>query len=284
MQVIKYHGLGNDFVVLLAPQAIEAKPLTQRSELATAICARGFGVGADGVMWAAASDVADVKMELINSDGSIPEMCGNGIRCLAKYVVDELGHAGPFLDVETPGGVRRCVPTLGPNGRVQTVRVNMGAPSFERAIVPMTGDGSAVDVDVPLAERRFVATGVNTGNPHMVIFGDSRVQTAKRWGPELTVHPLWPSGANVEFAEVMPNGEIHTTVWERGCGLTQACGTGATAVAAAAIKRGLAAFETPITVRLPGGPLTITVETDFAEAWMDGPATEVFRATLSDQP
>jgi diaminopimelate epimerase len=275
---IKYHGLGNDFAIFAGGMG-GAPPLTAAE--ARALCRRGAGVGADGVALARPSARAAVAMELTNSDGSLPEMCGNGLRCFVKYAVEELGLSDNPLLVETPGGLKPCWWTAGGDGKVTRVKVDMGAPTFARAAVPMTGTGDALEVDVPCGDRTFVATGVNTGNPHMVIFGDASLGTAKRWGPALTAHPMWPEGANVEFAALRADGAIDLTVFERGCGLTQACGTGATATAAAAIRLGRRAFDQPILVHLPGGELEITVAADFRTAWMEGPAVEVYRASIA---
>lgn len=281
MRFIKYHGLGNDFIVL--EPGPEAHTLLA-PDSARALCRRGFGVGADGVMTAGASDVADLAMLLVNSDGSTPEMCGNGIRCFAKFAVDVLGHTSNPLRIETPGGVKACAWRLGPDGRVAMVRVDMGSPSFERARVPVQGGGEALEIPVESQGRRFIATGVNTGNPHMVIFGDADRELARRHGPDLTAHPLWPEGANVEFAEVLGPDHLRVAVWERGCGLTEACGTGATATVAAAVRRGHVAAGQPVTVTLPGGDLQITIAEDLHTAWMEGPATEVYRGELSLPP
>lgn len=278
---IKYHGLGNDFVIL-TPQTSAVPALTP--ERAAALCRRRFGIGADGVMTVdlpGARVDAHLTMRLINSDGSIPEMCGNGIRCFTKYAVDVLGRSENPLRVATPGGVKACRWSLGPDGAVARVEVDMGAPSFDRARVPMAGVGEAIDVEVPTDERVFVATGVNTGNPHMVIFGSSDRDLARAWGPRLTAHPLWTAGANVEFTEAVASDHLRVAVWERGCGLTEACGTGATAAAAAAVRHGLVAAETPITVSLPGGDLAITIGEGFTSARMAGPVTEVFRGVLA---
>lgn len=281
---IKYHGLGNDFIILTPDGGEDAPSLTP--ERARELCRRGFGVGADGAMTADPPPPgvdAHLTMRLVNSDGSIPEMCGNGIRCFVKYAVDELGRTDNPLRVATPGGVKACRWFSGPDGRVARVEVDMGAPSFERRRVPMQGDGDALDVEVSTEERAFTATGVNTGNPHMVIFGSSERDLARTFGPTLTAHPLWPEGANVEFTQVIAADHLRVAVWERGCGLTEACGTGATAAAAAAVRHGLARPETPITVSLPGGDLVITVAADFSTARMTGPATEVYRGVLSGE-
>ncbi len=222
-------------------------------------------------------------MELVNSDGSVPEMCGNGIRCFVKYAVEELGERRNPLAVETPSGVLEChwAGTPDNGATVSTVRVAMGAPSLRREDAGMLGSGSSADLHIECEGRSFDVTGVGTGNPHMVIFGDSSEATALAWGPRLTHHPWWPRGVNVEFADVRAPDHITVTVWERGCGLTQACGTGATATAAAAVARGLAPAGTPIRVTLPGGDLWITVAGDGSQAWMEGPAAEVFRGELT---
>jgi diaminopimelate epimerase len=277
-EFIKYHGLGNDFVIFLGGMA---NCDSFSTEQASAICARGHGMGADGVALARPSDTADVRMELINSDGSIPEMCGNGLRCFVKYAVDELQMKQNPMAVETNGGVRLCHWNTDHTGNVSSVRVDMGEAFWERSQVPMTGQGSSLGVTVEADGRSFLANGLNTGNPHMVIFGDADRDLAAQYGSLLTHHPMWPLGANVEFAKVHSSTHIQVSVWERGCGLTEACGTGATATVCAAVKLGKCAFNTPITVELPGGELTITVEDDFTRAWMEGPAVEVYRGRLA---
>ena len=279
MHFIKSQGLGNDFIIIEGGlQGADS----MSPEHARDLCRRGSGIGADGVMLARPSDVADVRMELTNSDGSIPEMCGNGLRCFVKHAVDDLGLEQNPLRVETNGGVKACGWTRAHRrGPVVRVRVDMGPPSFDRATIPMSGQGPAELVDVQVEGRSFSATGVNTGNPHMVIFGDADRDLARTWGPLLTCHPMWPLGANVEFAALSGPRSIEVSVWERGCGLTLACGTGATAVAAAAVRLGWMPFGDPITVRLPGGELDITIETDFETAWMDGPVVEVYRGRLT---
>ncbi len=306
MRFVKYHGLGNDFIVLL-PEPAAAAGLRLATglngTLAKSLCARGFGIGADGVMvLAPANDAAnDCAMELVNSDGSLPEMCGNGIRCLVKFAVDEAGQSAPPLSsraretgtlrVETPGGMRACSWTLGPDGRVASVRVAMGPARFGYPVVPLlpahSPDAPASDsgpIALEAGDRHFVGTPVNTGNPHFVTFGawgDDRRRVALACGPTLERHAAFPARANIEFAELGRDGAIDVTVWERGCGLTWACGTGATATAAAAVHAGLAPFDRPIRVTLPGGELTITIEKDFVQTWMEGPATEVFRGDIA---
>ncbi len=245
------------------------------------LCARGTGIGADGVMLARRSDRAALAMELMNSDGSVPEMCGNGLRCLVKYAVEELGLADNPLSVETGAGVLSCRWQRDEAGHVAHVEVAMGTPTFERSAVPMTGSGESVAIEIPVGDRALTATGVGTGNPHMVIFGDSSVETARALGPALTTHPMWPEGTNVEFTSIESATHLRVTVWERGCGLTRACGTGATAAAAAAVRLGHCPSDTPIRVSLPGGDLSIRIAADLSQAWMQGPATEVYRGRTS---
>ena len=278
MRFIKYHGLGNDFILLRG--GVIGEPSPSRDEV-VALCDRRFGIGADGVMLARPSERAALRMELVNSDGSVPEMCGNGIRCLVKYAVEELGLRADPLPVETLAGVLECHHGAGPGApTVHSVRVAMGTPRFERSEVPVAGTGDALRVEVAVEDRTFVATGVCTGNPHMVIFGDAGRELAGRYGPALSKHALWPRGANVEFTEVRGPTELRVTVYERGCGLTLACGTGATAAACAAVRLGRCQAGVPIAVDLPGGRLLITVAADLSQAWMEGPATEVFRGEL----
>jgi diaminopimelate epimerase len=274
---IKYHGLGNDFVLL--DGGLSGRPDPTLSEV-RALCARRTGIGADGVMLARPGVDADLSMTLINSDGTVPEMCGNGLRCLVKHAVDDLGLTANPLRVATGAGVLACRWRTDAAGDVDRVEVAMGPPTFERAAIPMLGDGSSVEVTVDAGGREWTATGVGTGNPHMVLFGDSSLETATTWGPILSTHPMWPRGANVEFTRVHSATHLEVRVWERGCGLTAACGTGATAAAAAAVKLGYSPAETPVVVTLPGGDLVIRVAADGHEAWMDGPAVEAYRGHL----
>ena len=276
---IKYHGLGNDFLIF--PTSLDDKtPIDP--VWAAQVCQRGTGVGADGIAIARSSETGDVMMDLINSDGSLPEMCGNGLRCFVMYAVKELGMTANPLAVETRGGIRMCHwrQPEGPDD-VFSVRVDMGPAHWDRPRIPMSDEGSTLHVSVEADGRSFEAHGVNTGNPHMVILGDADRSLTTRYGSHLTHHPVWLEGANVEFARVISPQEIEASVWERGCGPTEACGTGATATACVAVKLGHAPFETPITVHLPGGDLIITVEQDFVRAWMEGPAVETYRGSLS---
>jgi diaminopimelate epimerase len=294
LRFVKYHGLGNDFIVLVPPPET-GYALTP--DVAILLCRRGFSIGADGVMLVSPpSDgvAADVRMDLINSDGSLPEMCGNGIRCLVKHAVDRMGQRANPLRVETPAGVLDCYWTLHPTEAggpddpgsrgVATVKVAMGRPRFTLDEVPVATDHLIVAppfVVVPLGDRRIDGVPVNTGNPHFVVFGDASRERALADGPPLELNPAFPSRANIEFTEVVEDNHLRVTVWERGCGLTFACGTGATAATAAAIRAGFISGRGPVAVDLPGGRLAITVDPDFAAAWMEGPAELAFEGDVS---
>ncbi|HRE88488.1 MAG TPA: diaminopimelate epimerase [Myxococcota bacterium] len=279
MRFVKYHGLGNDFIVLVDG--------TPTPALASHLCRRGFSIGADGVMAVSppspgAEAHAHVRMDLINSDGSLPEMCGNGIRCLVKDAVDRLGYRQNPLLVETPAGVLACEWVAEERG-VARVRVAMSRPTFELEAVPadpLAGRLSGPWLELDLDSRPVIGLPVNTGNPHFVVFGDASRERALADGPRLENHPAFPKKANIEFAEALSPTHLKVTVWERGCGLTLACGTGATATTAAAIRAGLAAADTPVRVTLPGGDLLITVSADFSSAHMDGPVEKAFEGEV----
>lgn len=286
MRFVKYHGLGNDFIVLDSAAVITPA-------LARHLCQRGFSIGADGVMRVApaTSPGAHIAMDLINSDGSLPEMCGNGIRCLVKHAVDVLGQRHNPLVVDTPAGALACHWTADAHGKVASVRVAMGRPRFAAAEIPFD-TRHATDADaglrtVHLDGRAFTGLPVNTGNPHFAVFGDASRQTALAFGPGLEAHPAFPAKANIEFVEVLDAGHhadprLRVTVWERGCGLTFACGTGATAATAAALRLGHIAHGRGVQVELPGGTLVITIAPDFAEAFMDGPVALSFSGEVDD--
>lgn len=277
MRFVKYHGLGNDFIVL-----VDATPTP---ELASRLCRRGFSIGADGVMAVSPPSPgveADVRMDLVNSDGSLPEMCGNGIRCLVKDAVDRLGYRQNPLLVETPAGVLACEWSSDEHG-VARVRVAMSRPTFEPASVPVDPTQGRLDepwLELELDDRPVLGLPVNTGNPHFVVFGDASRERALSDGPRLELHPAFPRKANIEFVEVHSPTHLKVTVWERGCGLTLACGTGATASTTAAIRAGHAEADVPVRVTLPGGDLLITVSPDFSSAVMDGPVEKAFEGEV----
>lgn len=277
MIFFKYHGTGNDFLIVDARQG---RPAGLAPAAARLVCDRHFGVGGDGILLVETGTLAPWFMRVVNSDGSEAEMCGNGIRCVAKFIADHLGVTDNVIDIQTPGGVKRCRLTKGADGLVVSVAVSMGAPKFDRVLIPMDGTGPSNGVGVAAHGRGFVGNGVNMGNPHFVIFEYLDTAQADHFGSVLSRAPLFPAGTNVEFAKKVGTDHLALTVYERGCGLTLACGTGACATAVAAVNDGLVAAGRPVRIDLPGGPLEITVAPDLSDVTLDGPAVEVFQGEI----
>jgi diaminopimelate epimerase len=278
----KVQGLGNDFL-LVDVRAGEAGPSVQTPEAARALCDRHFGVGGDGVLVLAPPTVngADARMRVLNADGSEAEMCGNGIRCVAKHLVDrDPAFAGrDTVHIETLAGVLACRVFPGPDGRIATVAVAMGRPRLTRAELPMTGPADERTIELPFPDLDVRLTGVSMGNPHVVAFVDESGAAlrarAETLGPRLERHALFPQRTNVELAR-RHEGGIELVVWERGCGITLACGTGACATAVAACLTGRAEVGRELAVTLLGGTLGITVHDGFAGVTMRGPAALVY--------
>ncbi len=276
MRFVKVEGLGNDFVVLERPElagaALDAE-LAGLRERAVAICDRRTGVGADGLLVVAApvSAGALATMIVVNADGSRPQMCGNGLRCVALLLARSSGR-DRFV-VDTDAGRREVVvPDAAAGSEPGWIEIDMGPAVDTPRTVPAAADG-----------REFL--GVSMGNPHAIAFvkaPDDPEVLARMLGPGITGDPLYPEGTNVEFARVEEDGRIRLVVWERGAGLTSACGTGACATAAAAVRTGRVPGDAPIWVDLPGGPLRITVPADAsAGVRMYGPARVVFSGELA---
>lgn len=265
--IFKYHGLGNDFVV------VEADQWSAAPEFARELCDRHRGVGADGLLMVEPldprEDGAHARMTIFNRDGSRPEMCGNGIRCVARHLGEEAGLSDDPLVIQSDAGKRRCRIVDSQPGPWQ-VEVDMGrADVAARAHVLSVGDYSAE------------ATLVDMGNPHAVVFDRPSTATIDRVGRALNdAHPDFEEGVNVEFVEVVDARSLDVVVYERGVGRTLACGTGACAAAVAAAERDVGAGDGTIEVELPGGALRIRREAD--TVWMTGPVERVYRAELSD--
>jgi diaminopimelate epimerase len=285
----KVQGLGNDFVVVdlrgAATSSADAASV-QEPAVVRAICDRHFGVGADGVLAILPGATGVARMRVLNADGSEAEMCGNGIRCVAKVLYEsDPSLRRPVLQLDTGAGMLACEMTAR-EGNVDSVTVEMGRPRLTREEIPLApgGTGRALREAITAQGRTFRFTGVSMGNPHAVIFVDDLAEDlmtlATTYGPALEVAPTFPRRANIEFARVRADGQIDLVVWERGCGITLACGTGtcATVVAACLEERSTRGREVP--VHLPGGTLFITVATDDAGVRMRGPATTVFRSEL----
>ena len=284
---VKAEGTGNDFVVVdLRPGQPAARAGRSPEDPATVreICDRHFGVGADGVLAILPSTSGDARMRVLNADGSEAEMCGNGLRCVAKVLYEsDPALRRPTLRIETGAGVLTCTLEIAA-GVVTNVTEEMGRPRLTRSEIPLApgGETRALRETIRAREREFRFTAVSMGNPHAVIFvdGDEDLRAlAEIYGPVLEVADRFPRRTNVEFARVR-GSEIDLVVWERGSGLTLACGTGAcaTVVAACLEERLTPGAETP--VHLPGGTLSITVAPDYTGVRLRGPARIAFTGTL----
>lgn len=283
MRFAKYHGLGNDFLVVdLRTASASDAAAAQDPATVIKLCDRQFGVGGDGVLAVLPSAVADARMRVLNSDGSEAEMCGNGIRCVAIELATRGGFAGrASLAIETAAGVLDCAV----DG--SSVTVAMGAPRLTRGELPMTGPADERCIEQPLAiapEPAHPTTAVSMGNPHAIAFVASRAEAwrlARGIGPQIEHHAWFPRRTNVEFAHVVARDHLELVVWERGCGITNACGTGACATVVAAVLTDRASAGAPVRVELPGGALEITVLADLSNVLMKGPAVHVFDADVA---
>ena len=257
MKFTKMHGLGNDYLYVYGevPDNI--------AEISTKLSERHFGAGSDGMIFISRSDIADFKMRIFNADGSEAKMCGNGIRCVGKYVYDKGYTDKKFLSVETLSGIKYLTLQVTGN-KVKTVSVDMGkAEAFDP--VTLTVDGNEVYI-IP----------VSVGNPHAVIFTDD-IDSAPltTLGPKIERHEAFPDGVNVEFVKVISADKLRMRVWERGSGVTMACGTGACASVMAAISAKLCRYDEPVSVQLDGGTLKIQIGCDNT-VYMTGPAETIY--------
>jgi diaminopimelate epimerase len=281
MRFAKYHGIGNDFLIVDLRTASPAEAAAvQAPDRVIALCDRRFGVGGDGVLAVLPSATADARMRVLNSDGSEAEMCGNGIRCVAKELYDRGGVRKPEIAIETGAGRLICAIDA-EGGRARSVTVAMGAPRLLRGEIPMAGPPAerCIEQALELAGSARAITCVSMGNPHAVAFVDSRdaaMALASSLGTQVEHHAWFPNRTNAEFASVKHRREIDLVVWERGCGITLACGTGACATVVAAVVTGRADEATPVRVNLPGGSLEITVQAGLSGVAMRGPALHVF--------
>ncbi len=272
MRFTKLEGIGNDYIFFDCHEEQVNAP----QELARDICPRHFGVGADGIILILPSESADVGMRIFNADGSEAEMCGNGIRCLAKYVYDHGVCPKEELKVETGAGIRTVQVVLGDDGKVRAATVDMGTPGLTRAEIPMTGnpDEKVIGENLKVDGTDYEITCVSLGNPHCVIPVPNidRVPWQEA-GSRIEVHELFPRRTNVHFVEAVSRDEIMVTTWERGTGPTLACGTGASASCVA--MNLLGRTKRKIIAHLPGGDLELNWADD-DHVYMTGPAEEVF--------
>ena len=276
MKFTKMHGTGNDYIYV---NGFEEK-LENPSEAAVKLSDRRFGIGSDGLILILPSDVADCRMEMFNADGSIGKMCGNGIRCVAKYVYDSGLVKKDVLRVETRSGVKTLQLRV-EDGKVASVRVNMGQPELDPEKIPVLfSKDRMVDEEVYTPSGNvWRVTCVSMGNPHAVIFVDDvEGVNLPAIGPEMEKHAMFPERANIEFAQVTGPHEVQMRVWERGSGETLACGTGACACAVASVLTGKT--DRDVTVHLRGGDLHIFWDPDTDDVYMEGPAAFVFDGTV----
>ncbi len=262
MKFTKMQGLGNDYLYVYGEVPADIEELSKK------LSDRHFGAGSDGMIYISLSEVADFKMRIFNADGSEAKMCGNGIRCVGKYVYDKGYTDKTHLTVETLSGVKaldlniRC-------GKVKSVSVDMGRAEVQD------------ELELPIGEDTVICTPVSVGNPHAVIFiTDMDKAPVADLGPQIEKHSLFPGGVNVEFVQMISEQKLRMRVWERGSGITMACGTGACASVAAAVRKGYCRCGEPVTVVLDGGGLKITASSDNSIT-MSGPAEFVYEGEVT---
>lgn len=269
MRFTKMHALGNDFILIDNRASVYKNPVDNSRKIGH----RRFGIGADQILLLENSEKADYGMRIFNSDGSEVEMCGNGIRCLAKYIWDRGLSNKETLDIETLAGIIR------PKKEGDLIRVDMGEPVLEGRKIPVRMDGMVIDYPLKIEDRTFMMTCVSMGNPHAVIYMDKVDDFAvEHYGPLIENHEIFPKRTNVEFIELISRHEIKMRVWERGAGETMACGTGACAAAVASMLKELT--DRKLTVHLLGGGLIIEWSDD-NRVHMTGPAVEVFEGEIN---
>jgi len=275
MDFVKMHGLGNDFVIVETDSWDEADHLQKYAQF---ICDRHFGIGADGLVAVGPDEEMDIFMRIFNSDGSEPEMCGNGIRCVARYAYDKGWVKNNNISVRTLAGARYPqVETA--EGKAVTVCVDMGQPVLERSLIPMQGEGATVKVSLPTELREFEVTAVSMGNPHCINFvNDINQVPVATWGSIIEIDPMFPAKTNVEFVQILARDEMIMRVWERGAGITMACGTGACATLVAAVLNDLT--DRKATIHLLGGDLLIEWDEENNHVYMTGPAEYVFNGKI----
>ncbi len=277
MTFVKMQGLGNDYLYFDCTKEIIDNP----SELAIRLSNRNFGAGSDGIILICPSEVADFRMDMYNEDGSQGKMCGNGIRCVGKFVHDRGLTDKTTVTVETLSGIKVLDLTLDENGMVKSVRVDMGEPELESSKIPTTFESErAVAVNLNVNGTDNTVTCVSMGNPHCVIFTDEDIDNIEleKIGPDFENHPVFPDRVNTEFVNLLSDGVLKMRVWERGSGETLACGTGACAVFVAAVLNNVVS-ERQGTVRLRGGDLFIEWGED-NHIYMTGPAEFVYEGKL----
>ncbi len=277
MHFWKYHGIGNDFILLDGSKG----DLEVDMEWCKCACDRHFGIGGDGVLYILPGEGTDITMRIINADGTEAEMCGNGIRCVAVHAYNYKIVNKEEFSIHTMAGDLKAKVTLR-DGKAVAATINMGAPILDGRSIPIDWDGRYINEDFAYLRYFFKGNAVSMGNPHFVTFQEMDDPTIDMLGPVIECHRLFPKKTNVEFCKII-DGKIYIRVFERGAGWTLACGTGACASTVAAALNGLVPFDEPVDVHLPGGWLRITVDKDLRFVMMEGPADLVFEGDLSEE-
>ena len=274
----KMHGLGNDYVYI---DAINQK-IENESSLAKFVSNRHFGIGSDGLILICKSEVADFKMRMFNSDGSEAEMCGNGIRCVGKFVYDKDLTNKTTVKIETLAGIKTLILNT-KDGKVETARVDMGEPILEAEKIPVISTEKPVkNLELEAENKKFKFTCVSMGNPHAItIVENTKEFEVEKYGKVLEVDKAFPKKANIEFAQIVDRQNINMRVWERGAGETLACGTGACATAVACNLNGLT--DRKVNIELLGGTLNIEWNETDNHVYMTGPAVTVFDGELYEE-
>ena len=278
IEFVKMHGLGNDYVYI---DAINQN-INNRSELAKKVSDRHFGIGSDGMILICKSDIADFRMQMFNSDGTEAEMCGNGIRCVGKFVYDNGYTNKENIEIETLAGVKK-LKLFVQNGKVEKVKVDMGEPILEPNKIPVISNEEPVkNLNLNILDRNYKFTCVSMGNPHAITFIDEDVNEfdIEKYGKLVEVNEVFPQRTNVEFLNIINKNTIKMRVWERGAGETLACGTGACASAVASFLNNFT--ERKVTVELLGGNLEIEWNEEDNHIYMTGPATTVYKGIYEE--
>ncbi len=277
LRFVKMQGCGNDYIYFdCFEQTIE-----EPEALAVKLSDRHFGIGGDGIVLICPSDVADVKMRMFNIDGSEGKMCGNAIRCVGKYMYDRRNIGKTTITVETLSGIKTLKLTV-ENGEMKTAEVNMGKAVLVPKQIPVALDGdSVINRKVSVAGGEHDITCVSMGNPHCIVFGDDPENLdLPTVGPKFEFDKLFPERVNTEFIQVIDKNTLKMRVWERGSGETLACGTGSCAAVVAAVLNGFCEYDSPVTVKLVGGELSIIYCKD-GTVYMTGPAVIAFDGTVN---
>ncbi len=273
MNFWKMHGLGNDYIVIDNREGEISEK--KASNLAKKLCERRFSIGADGLLLVYNSKSADVRMRIFNADGSEAEMCGNGIRCFAKYCYEKAIIKKDTFYVETNAGSKQVWLTI-EDGKVVFVRVDMGAPNWSRESLPMTGKGTCINEPLNVDGNVYNVTCLSMGNPHCIVFVEEVTDfPVDQVGPLIENHAVFPKRTNVGFVQVLNKNELKIRVWERGCGETLACGTGTCAAVAAAHQLGRVTDR--VTVHVLGGDLQVEMR---QKMFLNGAAEKVFEGSL----